>query len=83
MRLVELFSPLNRYSNKVRFFELPELACYETAVLLDCDVALVQDPTPYLAQPSLQLMLADLPTVRAYLARARIRADQCRALLAE
>ena len=63
VRLVELFSPLNRYSNKVRFFELPELARYETAVLLDCDVALVQDPTPYLAQPALQLMLADLPTV--------------------
>lgn len=27
--------------------------------------------------------IADLPTVRAYLARARIRADQCRALLAD
>ena len=63
VRLVKPFNPLNRFSNKVRFLELPELAHYETAVLLDCDMALVQDPTPYLDQPALQLMIADLPTV--------------------
>jgi hypothetical protein len=63
VRAVEPFNPLNRYSNKIRFLELPELAGYQTAVLLDCDMALVQDPAPYLAQPALQLMIADLPTV--------------------
>lgn len=61
--MVEPFNPLNRFSNKIRFLELPELAHYETAVLLDCDVALVQDPAPYFAQPALQLKIADLPTV--------------------
>jgi Sulfotransferase family len=63
VRVVQPFNPLNRFSNKVRFLELPELSRYETAVLLDCDMALVQDPAPYLAQPALQLMIADLPTV--------------------
>src|SRR5215213_6420108 len=62
VRVVQPFNPLNRFSNKVRFLELPELAQYETAVLLDCDMVLVQDPAPYFAQPALQLMIADLPT---------------------
>ena len=63
VRTVQPFNPLNRYSNKVRFLELPELVQYEIAVLLDCDMVLVQDPSQYLVQPTLQLMIADMPTV--------------------
>jgi hypothetical protein len=70
VRLVSEFNPLNRFCNKIRFLELPELERYETVALLDCDMALVQDPAPYFAQPSLQLKIADLPTVpTAVLAR--------------
>ena len=63
VRVVSAFNPLNRFCNKIRFLELPELERYETIVLLDCDTALVQDPAPYFAQPALQLKIADLPTV--------------------
>ena len=63
VRQVAEFNPINPHCNKIRFFELPELMQYETAVLLDCDVALVQDPAPYFDQPSLQLKIADLPSV--------------------
>jgi hypothetical protein len=70
VRVVSAFNPLNRFCNKIRFLELPELERYKTIVLLDCDTALVQDPAPYFAQPSLQLKIADLPTVSsAVLAR--------------
>ena len=50
-------------SNKLRLFELPELAAYDVFVLIDCDTVIVQDPYDYLAIDGIGVKLADAPTV--------------------
>ena len=50
-------------SNKLRLFELPELAAYDVVVLIDCDTVVVQDPSDHLAIDGIGAKLADGPTV--------------------
>lgn len=63
VRLVTLFSAVYRNSNKLRFFELPELAAYDLVMYLDCDTLIVQDPTPFFRGETFQAKIADHPTV--------------------
>jgi SAM-dependent methyltransferase len=63
VRIVSRFSPVHPQSNKLRFLELPEIAAYDTVMLLDCDTIVVQDPSVYIDGQSLQARMAGYPTV--------------------
>jgi len=63
VKIVPRFDSPHRFSNKLRFYEQPEIHSAKIALLLDCDTVLVQDPTPWLRDDVLQAKIADLPTV--------------------
>ncbi len=63
VRIVPRFSPVHPQSNKLRFFELLELAAYDTIIFLDCDTIIVQDPSMYLDGAVMQARIAGYPTV--------------------
>ncbi len=63
VRVAERFSDLHPHSNKLRLLELPEIAFYDTFILLDCDTVVTQDPWPFLDGIAFQAKIADLPTV--------------------
>lgn len=63
VRVVERFSSIHPYSNKLRFLELPEIVHYDTLLLLDCDTVVVGDLWPYLDGTAFQAKIVDLVTV--------------------
>ncbi len=63
VRIVERFSQAHPPSNKLRFFELPEVDFYDTVMFLDCDTVLIQDPTPYIDGHHFQAKIANGPSV--------------------
>lgn len=50
-------------SNKLRFFELPQLNQFDHIVLLDCDTIVVQDPSDWIYTNDFSAKPADQPTV--------------------
>jgi len=63
LRKVKRFSNNHPHSNKLSFFDLPEIKVYDTIMLLDCDTIIVQDPWPFLDGQNLQAKIVDLPTI--------------------
>ena len=59
IRIVPRFSYLHPYTNKLRFFEIPELFAYDTIMLLDCDTVVVQDPESLLDSRTFQARIED------------------------
>ncbi|MBL8383580.1 MAG: hypothetical protein JNM90_10910 [Burkholderiales bacterium] len=60
---VERFGDRHPTGNKLRFFEVAEVMAADHMLLLDCDVAVVQDPADLFASPGLTAKLADVATV--------------------
>lgn len=58
VRIVKRFSKRHPHSNKLRFFEIPEIDDYDVVMLLDCDTIIVQDPTKYIDGKHLQAEMA-------------------------
>src|SRR5215467_2657805 len=54
VRVVQAYSEISPATNKLRFWQLPELASYQRAVCLDCDTIVMRDPLPPLQGPGLQ-----------------------------
>ncbi|MDM5225450.1 methyltransferase domain-containing protein [Cytobacillus sp. NJ13] len=63
VRIVKRFSEHHPQSNKLRFFELPEIDFYDTIMFLDCDTIIVQDPLKYIDGKSFQAEMAAGATV--------------------
>lgn len=63
IRTVRPYSEVSPATNKLRFWQLPELASYQQAVCLDCDTIVVRDPLPPLQGPGLHARMVGLPTV--------------------
>lgn len=63
VRIVKRFSKHHPQSNKLRFFELPEINFYDTVMFLDCDTIIVQDPLKYIDGKSFQAEMAAGATV--------------------
>ena len=63
IRVVQPYSEISPATNKLRFWQLPELANYQRAVCLDCDTIVVRDPLTPLERPGLHARMAGLPTV--------------------
>ncbi len=63
VRVVQRYSEVSPATNKLRFWQLPELASYPRAVCLDCDTIVVRDPLPPLQGPGLHARIVGLPTV--------------------
>ena len=60
VRVVPRFTDKHPHSNRMGFFELPELRHYDTLLLLDCDTAIVHDPLPCIDGRKLQCKPAGL-----------------------
>lgn len=69
VRIVNRFSVTHPPSNKLRLFELPEVAAYDTIMLLDCDTVMVQDPYPFIDGQHFQAEMAAGATVPIHLFR--------------
>lgn len=63
VRIVKRFSNLHPPSNKLRLFELEEVAYYDTVMLLDCDTLFVRDPYPFITGKEFQADIAAGPTI--------------------
>lgn len=63
VRIVERFSDKHPQSNKLRFLEQPDVSDYKSALLLDCDTIVVQDPSSCLQTEVFRAKFADGPTV--------------------
>jgi hypothetical protein len=63
LQLVQAHSAGNPFANKIRFLEQPQLAAYDMALLLDCDMLVMQDPLPWLLPGLVQAKTADVPSV--------------------
>ncbi|WP_264739376.1 methyltransferase domain-containing protein [Cytobacillus firmus] len=63
VRIVKRFNQNHPQSNKLRFFELPEIDFYDTIMFLDCDTIIVQDPLRYIDGKSFQAEIAAGATV--------------------
>lgn len=63
VRIVPRFNPVHPQSNKLRFFELPDIASYDTIIFMDCDTVIVQDPSCYLDGSVMRARIAGYPTV--------------------
>ncbi|MFC7394397.1 class I SAM-dependent methyltransferase [Scopulibacillus cellulosilyticus] len=59
VRIVKRFSKAHPPSNKLRFFECPEINSYDTIMFLDCDTVIVQDPAPYIDGKHFQAKIAN------------------------
>ena len=62
VRTAPEFHPRNRYANKLRIFDQPEIKEYETLILLDCDTLVLQDPLPYV-DGNFRARIAPVPTI--------------------
>ncbi|MGA5688522.1 methyltransferase domain-containing protein [Cytobacillus pseudoceanisediminis] len=63
IRIVKRFNQNHPQSNKLRFFELPEIDYYDTIMFLDCDTIIVQDPLKYIDGKNFQAEIAAGATV--------------------
>lgn len=63
VRIVKRFNENHPQSNKLRFFELPEIDFYDTIMFLDCDTIIVQDPSNYIDGKHFQAEIAAGATV--------------------
>lgn len=63
VRPVERFSELHAQSNKLRFLEIDAASEADRILLLDCDTAVVGDPSPFLGESHFQAKIADVRTV--------------------
>jgi hypothetical protein len=61
--VVPRFDPKNPLASKLEFLLQPQLLGYETVILLDCSTILVQDPTRFLLQSTLQARITDVPVI--------------------
>jgi hypothetical protein len=64
VRIVKRFSVTHPPSNKLRLFELPEVAFYDTIMLMDCDTVMAQDPYPFIDGEHFQADMAAGATVQ-------------------
>jgi hypothetical protein len=55
--------PENRMFNKVQMLTVPGLDAYDCVCVLDCDLIVVQDPTPFLRPGVVQSKIADVDSV--------------------
>jgi hypothetical protein len=63
VRVVPRYSAAVPVTNKLRFWELPEVAEYEKVLCVDCDTIIVRDPVPPIQKPGLHARIVGLPTV--------------------
>ena len=63
VRIVPRFLARNPFANKHQFFGEASGESCETILLLDCDTLVVQDPLPWIRSGSVQVKIADRPTV--------------------
>ncbi|KON88346.1 hypothetical protein AF332_17075 [Sporosarcina globispora] len=63
VRIVKRFNQNHPQSNKLRFFELPEIDFYDIIMFLDCDTIIVQDPLNYIDGKNFQAEIAAGATV--------------------
>jgi hypothetical protein len=63
IRVVPRYSLASPATNKLRFWQLQELAGYQRVLCLDCDTIIVRDPVPPLQSSGLHARIVGLPTV--------------------
>lgn len=63
VQVVKRFSKIHAPSNKIRYLELPQLSSYDTIMLMDCDTAVLSDPSPYIKEGYFQATMAGMVNV--------------------